>query len=252
MKITRVPTSVKLIYLVVVACGMVGIALILVFKELAPNSEKKLKWDIELHRSAVNTSHLKPPQEENVFYMNFANYGKHDLWVVWSDKDLHPLGSGYRMKGTDDGGYVSKFDIDCVKLGGQGRLSVFQFIGGDLDSEFNAILLKPGARVVCRQYPIVSHRRLEMLSIFLTQAILVDGTIALQDWLPFDVGNYGNTVLDTSPYEFGSGLNRVAPAWKSGKGIPDFQKLHLDSIQFDPIEIYQWNPDRNSCSIYRK
>ena len=122
-----------------------------------------------------------------------------------------------------------------------------EFIGNRVEDHFFAMLLKPGARIECKQLPVVSFGKLDKLMVHVTPSLLVDGKVPLEDWLPFDPGNDGEIKLDTSTYEFGSGENRANPLWKPGKGIPDFQALRMKFIEFKPAGTHTWTaePEKN-------
>ncbi|MBN8457453.1 MAG: hypothetical protein J0M04_06395 [Verrucomicrobia bacterium] len=203
------------------------------------------KFRINLHRVSVRTEHLKPPQEENVFDMCIENYGDLDLWFVWSDSPDQQFPEDFHYMSSGESCGIEESSIDCTKLMGHGTIRLIEFLGnrGSEDS-FHALLLKPGARFACKRFPLVSCGSLDRLVVRVTPSLMVDGTTPLENWLPFDPGNYGEIYLDSSTYEFGSGLNRGTRIWKPGKGIPDFLRLRPKYIEVKPTDMYVWEPEK--------
>lgn len=223
--------------LTLVSLGVFALVLLL----LKDQHESLPKFRIDLHRVAVNTSHLKPPLEENVFSIYIENFDNHDLWFVWSDSPDQPIPESSRYMSSGETHEIVEETIDCTKLIGHGTIHLIEFLGnGECENCFHAVLLKPGARLTCKRFPIVSSGGLDRLVVRVTPSLMVDGTTPLEEWLPFDPGNYGEILLDSSTYEFGSGLNRGTRTWKPGKGVADFRKMRLEYIEIKPVESYIW------------
>lgn len=133
--------------------GTIAVTLIPVSAEDKPVNAA-VEWSVQLRRVVVRTEQLKPPQEENVFDLEIANNSKKDLWFVWTDRMRQVAPNKYfRYRSTSEGGYVNHDGIDCKKLNGRGILNTISFMGEDADDRFHAMLLTPGAKVTCKQYP---------------------------------------------------------------------------------------------------
>lgn len=209
---------------------------------------RKSDCDVILRRVSVSTNHLKPPQEENVFYLELANFGKRDLWYVWTDRTKKLSHDSYYYKGSTDGpSFTGDISIDCKSLGGNGNIYILNFIGEGTEDRFYAMLLRANSRVVCKQYPFISWGKLDNLTLHVVRSLMVDGNTSLEEWLPYDSGNHGDINLDAEPYAFSSGLYPAEVSWKPGKGVLDVKKLHLSSIEFRPIESYTWRAENNLC-----
>ena len=206
-------------------------------------SFREAEWRVQIHRVVVQTSHLKPPQEENVINLDFENNSKRSLWFVWSTFPEQTLPSEGRYRSFEEKFELFEQDIDCEKLRGKGVFRLIHFSGDRREDRFFSMLLKPGARVRCKQMPIVSWGRLDKLIIHIAPSLMVDGKFPLEDWLPYDPGNVGKVTLDTDTYEFGSALNSADHAWKPGKGIPDVRALRLQFIEIKSTGSFTWTAE---------
>lgn len=156
--------------------------------------------DVSTHVEYLGFSNetLASPLKDYTFHLKIHNQSKNAKWYLWVERKDDGLtgNSKFLASAPWDPETISILAVDCTKLQGVETMVTLRFLGIDAKNSFFAIYVPADGTFEDRNFVVNSFGDRNTFSLYKLKFLHVNGSIPLQDWLPEQVINSKNVLID--------------------------------------------------------